>query len=870
MLILFFKLQLRLILILCGLLPLLPCSLSAEDKQNTRKISIPQSFPECPVLFIRDAIVAKNGTLWVAGENSGIYRLNVGSTYDQSWFNMNYYDGLPATNHFTCLAEDKEGRIWAGSDRMGVAVFNGQEWKVYDRENALCGEHVYDIAVSLTTGEVAVATSGGISLYDSIHKKWTDLTRADGLVEDQVESLTFDKDGNLWLAYACGGVSKRNKTQKKIIWQTTQTKWFWDNQQRMRQPANATGVGLPSNLCNTILSDQDGSIFVGTCSGLSMKKQNASWIYKRGQDYDDKNENIYGAKKKRSKTRSINLLPEDYITCLAETTNNILVGTRSNGAAKLSKKSLHVLKYYEDSTKNPMPCKWITSILPLPDGTILAATYGKGLTLLERGSGSWSSTEQSDISVSSFPVVPPVLSPQQIRKTASLLLATSPGAGSINKKPVFWREDWETRGDWCLRYGRSHTLLCANNAPFCDISLSDPSSIPVSVFLSKEESDKSPVREMPYDTSGFMGPNRQKNDCLRSWVHWVNKPENRNVLYSPVYAVRTESEWDDHGEEYARYVDGPDIYLVIIMPKGAHTFSLYFYNPNPWEGAPGLRDYVIEIKPFDHDLNIFDLTGEFRPKTIQKIENKMKSIIESPVLARARVRNFGTGGVYKSFLINQEGYYCVKICRNNSFNTILNGVFFDCNRPITNRQWGLGKVFEPMYCPTESRLDINYAGIAPAPEPLDHQKLSADQNLVISTWNKILDFNGINEKLIAASQNYFLHSYRSFAKENVQKNKDWIQNMRWELKLWNEQEHLSFDETMKRSWNQKQELMYTFRSKAFTPNSPGVVPFTIKELEIMDKNNIDWKQYRGNATPSVGMEELKKLFNNKQKNEKKS
>ena len=43
---------------------------------------------------------------------------------------MDYYSGFPKGKNFTCIAEDRQGRIWAGTDDSGVAVFNGREWKM--------------------------------------------------------------------------------------------------------------------------------------------------------------------------------------------------------------------------------------------------------------------------------------------------------------------------------------------------------------------------------------------------------------------------------------------------------------------------------------------------------------------------------------------------------------------------------------------------------------------------------------------------------------------------------------------------------------------------------------------------------------------
>lgn len=147
-------------------------------------VQIPEQLPECPVRFIRGTLVAGDGSIWAVGEKESIYRLQIGDrTYEKSWLNMDYYSGFPKGKNFTCIAEDRQGRIWAGTDDSGVAVFNGREWKMYDRSNALNGEHVYALAISPVSGEVAVATSGGVSIYDPAGDSWKTLDRSTGLVD---------------------------------------------------------------------------------------------------------------------------------------------------------------------------------------------------------------------------------------------------------------------------------------------------------------------------------------------------------------------------------------------------------------------------------------------------------------------------------------------------------------------------------------------------------------------------------------------------------------------------------------------------------------------------------------------------------------
>lgn len=133
------------------------------------------SIPRCPASFLMDAVVDRQGALWAASENQGLWRLIPGG----SWQQMNKTPGFPGDSpNIYALAVDGQGRIWAGTAHEGVAVWNGREWKVYNRLNGLAGDRVFDIQVSPETGDVAVATSGGLSIYSPAEKNWTAVSRA--------------------------------------------------------------------------------------------------------------------------------------------------------------------------------------------------------------------------------------------------------------------------------------------------------------------------------------------------------------------------------------------------------------------------------------------------------------------------------------------------------------------------------------------------------------------------------------------------------------------------------------------------------------------------------------------------------------------
>ena len=67
---------------------------------------------------------------------------------------------------------------------------------------------------------------------------------------------------------------------------------------------------------------------------------------------------------------------------------------------------------------------------------------------------------------------------------------------------------------------------------------------------------------------------------------------------------------------------------------------------------------------------------------------------------------------------------------------------------------------------------------------------------------------------------------------------------------------------MKRSWDQSQIYYIGNRSRDFMPHAPGTVPFSLRELRLMAKLHIDWRQYRDDAKtpPEKSVQEMKEFL----------
>ena len=821
---------------------------------EVKSVQIPEQLPECPVRFIRGTLVAQDGAIWAVGERESVYRLQIGDrAYEKSWLNMDYYSGFPKGKNFTCIAEDRQGRIWVGTDDSGVAVFNGREWKTYDRGNALNGEHVYALAVSPVSGEVAVATSGGVSVYDPGNDSWKALDRSTGLVEDQAASAGFDARGNLWLAYACGGISYSPRKSGYMQWKNVQAPWYWDSKQFARQPYQPYGDGLPSNICNVLACTEKDQVLVGTWSGLAYSNGISSWHYMRGCDYARKNTGIYGSSGRKTAVPgegNAKMLSEDFVSSILRQGKDIFIGYRTQGVDVLDAERMTVRQRIRKGLENTD----VPSLLALKDGSVWAATYGKGLVSLKKGSLSYQLDRKQQDDEIVFP------SPARMEDSAAVLRRLEKlGAGAhAGKSIVFRGEDWSTKGDWCGRYGLTRATLCATNAPMSNsefkaktVSFRTLSSVPGYPGYQGAVSS--------YWIQGLRGLNRNKGDALRWWVHSIKENDNRNILFDPTDSVRTEAEWDDHGEVYPGFVDGPDIWTVVEVPEGVHEIALYFYNPNGYLSNESRRDYVVEARrhPSTSSLvfqfnNVGDLAIGEQNKWGKILTAAMEQWYSFPVEARTRVSRFAGSGVYKRFMCRKGGIYLFRVCRNGSFNTILNGVFVNEKIP-----WEIRMPEElPYYVAGQ------LAGIVPTPERVNGATLGQREKAVCKPLYELQYTRKYLTPAACSLQNRYILSLWWQARENRAEGGCLADCLQWEARVSDDRVRASFDETMKRSWDQSQIYYIGNRSRDFMPNAPGTVPFSPRELRLMAKLRIDWRQYRDDAKnpPEKTVQEMKEFL----------
>jgi len=608
--------------------------------------------------FVMSMCTDQQGRLWVATEEDGEDHPGGVQCFDPSapelhqWTQYTTADGLGDNNGYA-VACDRKGRIWLGHLNHGVSVYNGQKWQTYEVVGGLSrpdtlsgplGERVFHITVNPKDGDVWIATNAGLGRYSESKDTWQYYTRAEGLPSDQAASLAFDKDGNIYVATQCDGITMADAADEYQHWRTVKGP---DD-----EPTTPTGDGLPSNLINDILVTYPASsllttnpsplatVYTATDAGLAWSKdRGATWKYVRGKDYADKVRGLYGGPPKNWTETAGAALAEDYCTCLAEGSDGrICVGHRQMPAEN-----------FDADVQNSQALSSPTfAEAMLPQGSIIA-TYGDGT--MEFGTHPRYETRPSTIMVVAMPSGSPAPTLAELSQQLARLAAIPPQDAAAAPTAITLEDDWSTQGDWLGRYGRYHAILAAMVAP-ADYRWGAGSE--------------------PLDYSTAIGPNHAPGDSIRYWVHCLFTIQRRSLELPPVYMhsrvlrgdttwafSRRQAEWDDHGERYPMTQAGPNIICNLRIPAGQFTLSLYDTNKDGHSDANRCRDYGICIFPHEADLYSMDHApgGEAS-------------------LACSRITNFWSG-VYKRFWVKGPSTLSIKIDRNHSINAILAAVMLD-------------------------------------------------------------------------------------------------------------------------------------------------------------------------------------------------
>lgn len=423
--------------------------------------------------FVTALLQDSRGDLWVSTEDKGIWHL---SPATQKWVNYSGYGSINDDTSYA-LAEDGKGRIWVGTLRNGVSVWNGKTWKNFGVLDGPLGERIFAIVSNPIDGDIWIASSGGVSRYRVKADIWQHFTRGDGLPEDQIQSIAFDRLGNCYLGTQCHGIAIGKAEGDYSRWNHVEGP--------NTIPLSPTGAGLPASQINDLLVTDDDTIYAATSTGLAQSQNyGEDWTFLRGGDWDEKIAKLYRkpAEKLEHAPLKRELLDEDYVTCLAEDSRGLIwTGYRTEGFQIRRPLPDYVL-FSAKNEKNEN-FSYVSALLPLSDGSFLVAYYGEGLQIgppvpafvptdaekdaIESRIGWKAPTQSRPLLNVNLPQSDRSFSLEQLKGLTAKIRTQATPAKPGNA--VFLAEDWRTRGDWVGRYGRNRTFLCAVKAPFDDI-----------------------------------------------------------------------------------------------------------------------------------------------------------------------------------------------------------------------------------------------------------------------------------------------------------------------------------------------------------------------------------------------------------------
>ena len=741
---------------------------------------VPPKPPGAPVTakdagdFITAMCEGSDGALWVGTEDHGVLRHAPAAPSPQAddssspWTQFMELGGsgggLPDP-HCYALCVDRLGRVWAGRQHSGVSVFNGESWRNYGVLDGPLGERVFDIEDDPVSGDVWIASSRGLARYHLDEDRWSCLTRADGLPSDQMETLAFAPDGTLYAGTQCDGLSVARPADDYATWETTTAP------KADRIETEPVGAGLPSDQFNDVLVHTDGTIYAATVRGLARSTDGGgSWTYTRGRDYADKVKRRFEGPPKGwkpwPKEGMEKLLPEDYVTTLSEAPDGRLwIGFRQHGLLLFDPAANATEEVRAQDSD--LPEDFVTAAVPTADGA-WAGTYGGGLARLDPlaggAAGPAAAPKRPAVAPHPYPAAPPTAA--DLEALAASLAPTPETAPetadedveSEDAEPwgVYLGPDWQTKGDWVGRYGDAFAMLCAMDAPLNHGTASD----------------------FRFNVSGHIGRNGRDGDRLRHWVH-SKRWDDPRVLYNPLIGYRRQASWDDHAETYPMSHEGPDVWTHVVVPEGLHRVSLYFFNKDGHRGRNRYRDFLLELKSSD------GLQARFAPpreRTLERLE-------ASPTLAKARVREFW-GGVHHSFAVRGPGRYAVKVGCNDSFNTIVSGVFADqlTGPPNPNKN---------PYMPHFGRYIYEAPAVGPAYGATQTAALrlveAADAALVRDGAGAVVEHSSMLQLALRTTD-------AGRAPDAM------LANWRWRLRTWDIYDRLEYGYAMKRGWAAQQDV----------------------------------------------------------------
>lgn len=189
----------------------------------------------------------KQGRIWIGSDDGGLM------CYAGSFVNYPHQDLLSKLNvHALCVSNHNE--LWIGTYTDGVMVMNletGQLRKYVQTNDPTSLDNSSSYAIYQDShGEMWVGTMEGLCLYDDKKDRFERIGKTNAITID----IDEDSEGNLWLSTQGEGLWRYDRKTRKL--------------HNFRSEDDSDDTALPDNQVNCCHIDEKGKLWVGTFAGL--------------------------------------------------------------------------------------------------------------------------------------------------------------------------------------------------------------------------------------------------------------------------------------------------------------------------------------------------------------------------------------------------------------------------------------------------------------------------------------------------------------------------------------------------------------------------------------------------------------------------
>jgi signal transduction histidine kinase/ligand-binding sensor domain-containing protein/DNA-binding response OmpR family regulator len=199
-----------------------------------------------PGYFVSALKLSRDGErLWAGTDADGLVELNI-KTRSMRVFNTE--NGMLKNNSVSAIIEDRNGRLWIGTNGGGVSILNTGKTEV-ESENIEPSSSVRTLFED-TDGSVWIGWYYGVQIYHPSLKSFTYLTPDNSDIDGIINCIFKGSDNNIWVGTKGKGLQLFDRKNKKFI-------TFSEDQ------------GLVNNIVNSIVEDHHGYLWIGTSKGIS-------------------------------------------------------------------------------------------------------------------------------------------------------------------------------------------------------------------------------------------------------------------------------------------------------------------------------------------------------------------------------------------------------------------------------------------------------------------------------------------------------------------------------------------------------------------------------------------------------------------------